>query len=282
MAYCNGSLYRNNSCGCGNNSGSCGYNSNGSCRCNSGCGCNGNNGVCGCNSGCGCNGNNGVCGCNNNGNCNNNGTCGCSNRPTCNFPPRPSVCSTCPPGTFPCPCRPPFYPNYCPCGCGGSNSLGFPSERCGGSNSSGFPSERVGTFAFLNSSGTTLTTGSIVPLRYVLGTGNLAKNTTSGALSLESGTYTASYSISGVIPESGVTITITPEYGGILHPEFARSFTSTATAQSFELSGLLGITLPTDTTLSLNLTIFGDVTVDTTIIGVNASMIINKIHDITG
>ena len=231
MAYCNSSLYRNNSCGCGNNSGSCG--------------CNSNNRVCGCNSGCGCNGNNGVCGCNTN----NNSTCGCSNRPMWNCPPRHSVCSTCPPGTFPCPCR---------------------------------PSERAGAFAFLSSSGTTLTTGSIVPLRYVLGTGNLAKNTTSGAVSLESGTYTAAYSVSGVAPEAGLTITVTPEYGGILHPEFARSFTSTAAAQSFELSGLLGITLPTDTTLSLNVTITGDATADTTITGVNASMIINKIYDITG
>lgn len=117
-------------------------------------------------------------------------------------------------------------------------------------------------------------------MRYVLGTGNLAKNTTGGAISLDSGTYTAAYSLSGVAPTAGITITVTPEYGGMLHPEFARSFTSGAAAESFELSGLLGVTLPADTTLSLNVTITGDAAADTTITGVNASMIINKICDI--
>lgn len=37
-----------------------------------------------------------------------------------------------------------------------------------------------------------------------------------------------------------------------------------------------------DTTLSLNVTIVGDATAETTLTGVNASMIINKVCDITG
>lgn len=251
MTYCGSSLYRNNSCGCNGNR-------------NSSCGCNGSR-----NSGAGC-----VC--DNNGNCScSNGVGGCTNSNSCGcnsgfFPPRPAMCNTCPPGTFPCPCRPfPWYPPYNNgCGCGG------------GGNNENYPVARAGTFAFLNSSGTTLTTGSIVPLRYVLGTGNLAKNTSGGSISLDSGTYTASYSISGVTPDAGTTVTITPEYGGTLHPEYSRSFTSTVAGDSFELSGLLGMTLPTDTTLTLNVTTTGDATADNTVTGVNASMIINKICDI--
>ena len=248
MTYCSNSLYRNNSCSCNNsNSGAgCVCDNNGNCSCN--------NGVGGCNTGsCGCN--TGSCGCNT-------GSCG---RHFCNFPPRSSVCGTCPPGTFPCSCRP--YGHYS-CGCNGNNSGIF------------FPNAQSGTFAFLNTSGTTLTTGSIIPLRYVLGTGCLAKNTSGGSVNLDSGTYTAAYSISGVIPTAGTTVTVTPEYGGMLHPEYSRSFTSSSAEQSFELSGLLGVTLPTDTTLSLNVTITGEAATDDTITGVNASMIINKICDI--
>ncbi len=271
MTYCRGSLYRNNSCGCSNNSNTgagCVCDNNGNCSCSNGVGgCNTSN-SCGCNTSnsCGCNAGN-SCG------CSGSGVGGSSVRPGFPFPPRPSVCSTCPPGTFPCPCRP-WY-NYCNGGCGCNGSVNGCANQYGNN-------DRAGTFAFLNSSGTTLATGSIIPLRYVLGTGCLAKNTTGGAISLDSGTYTAGYSISGVAPTAGITVTVTPEYGGMLHPEFARSFTSSAAAEAFELSGLLGVTLPSDTTLSLNVTITGDAAADTTITGVNASMIINKICDIAG
>lgn len=220
MTYCNGSPYRNNSCGCNNSSGSdCGSS---------------------------------VCGCNSNG--------------IYNFPPRPSDCRTCPPGTFSCPCRPPyppFYPPYQPCSGGGNTT----------------PPARAGSFAFLNSSGSTVTTGSVLPLRYVLGTGNLARDTTGGTVNLDSGVYTGVYSLSGTAPATGMTITVTPEYGGTLHSELSRSITSTAAGETFELSGVIGATLPTDTTLSLNVTISGDAT-ETGITGVNASMILNKLCDI--
>lgn len=231
MTYCSGSLYRNTSCGCSNNNNN---NTGAGCVCD-------NNGNCTCSNGIG--GNN---------------TCGCTNRPACPFPPRPSCNSCCPPGTFPCPCRPPYY-NPC-CGCNGN----------------GNPQNPVGSFAFLNSSGTTLTSGSIVPLRYVLGTGNLARNTAGGVVSLDSGAYAVSYSVNGVIPDSGVTVTITPEYGGAVHPELSRSFTSVGTDGSFEVSGIFGVTLPTDTTLSLNATVTGT-EAEATATGVNASMLITKV-----
>lgn len=141
------------------------------------------------------------------------------------------------------------------------------------------PPEREDSFALLNSSGSTLATGSIVPLRYVLGTGDFAKNTTGGTVSLDSGTYTAVYSLSGVVPTAATTVTVTPEYGGMLHPEYSRSFTSGIAGESFELSGIFGANLPSDTTLSLNVTITGDAAADTTITGVNASMIVNKTSD---
>ena len=272
MTYCNSSLYRNSSCGYGRNTGAgCVCDNNGNCSCS--------NGVGGCNTGSCGNGCNSNCG----GSCV--GGIG-TNRPSCNFPPRPSVYGTCPPGTFPCPCRP-YYPYSCGCsgdcngsGVGGCNTGNCGNNSCGCGNNNGCGcqgSSQPGAFAFLNSSGTTLTTGSIIPLRYVLGTGNLAKNTTGGSIALECGTYSASYSVSGVTPDAGTTITITPEYGGMLHPEYARSFTSSAADQSFEISGLLGITVPSDTTLSLNVTTTGDATADATVTGANASMILTKL-----
>ena len=140
--------------------------------------------------------------------------------------------------------------------------------------------ERAGTFAFLNTNGTTLATGSIVPFRYVLGTGNLGRNTTGGTVNLDSGTYIAAYSFGATSPTAGTTVTITPEYGGALHPEYARSFTVSADAQSFEISDLLAITLPTDSSLSLNVTITGGGTEPVTLTNVSASEIIYKVCDI--
>lgn len=140
--------------------------------------------------------------------------------------------------------------------------------------------ERAGTFAFLNTNGTTLTTGSIVPFRYVLGTGNLARNTNGGTVSLDSGTYIIAYSLGATAPTAGSTVTVTPEYGGALHPEYSRSFTVTAEGQSFELSDLLAITLPTDTSFSLNVTVNGCGTEPVTLTGVSASAIVYKVCDI--
>ncbi len=263
MAYWNGSC-RNNGCRCNNNT-----NTGAGCVCDNNGNCSCSNGIGGCNTGsCGCNTN--TCGCNNSGvgGCNTN-TCGC-NRPC--YPNRPSVCPICPPGTFPCPCRPPFFrPDWNVGPCNTCNGNGNNACGCNGNVDS--------AFAFLNSTGSNLTTGSIVPLRYVLGTGSLAKNTSGGTVSLDSGTYSIAYSLSGIAPEAGITVTVTPEYGGVLHPEFARSFTSSAAAQSFELSGLFAVTLPTDTTVSLNVTFTGDVAADASITGVNASMLVKKMYD---
>lgn len=257
MTYCGSSLYRNNSCGTvSRNSGAgCVCDNNGNCSCS--------NGISGC-------GNSGSCG------CGNSNTCGCgTNIPICNLPPRPSCHGTCPAGTFPChPPYPPFYP-YCPC-------MNSGNCGCGGNGNGNFPPAQSGTFAFLNSSGTTISTGSIIPLRYVLGTGNLAKNTSGGSINLDSGIYNGIYSVSGVAPGAGTTITVTPEYGGMLHPEYSRSYTSTTAGDSFEISGLIAMNPAADTTLSLNVTIVGDATAETTLTGVNASMIINKVCDITG
>ncbi len=247
--------------GCGNTK-SCCTNSTGGCGCSNNCG---NYGVAGYSIS-GCNNNIGNCG------CSNNGSCGCSNnagiaRCGCTkhhfpFPPQNSVCGTCPPGTRPCPCcYPPFFN-----GCGCSNNC----SGCGNNE---------GGYAFLNTASTSVTSGSVIPFRYVIGSGDLAKGTSGGIVSLDAGCYSVEYSLSATAPTAGITITVTPEYSGALHPEYARSFTTTAAEQTFDISGAFVTNLPADTSLSLVVTTTdatdGDITV--TLTDVNSSMLIRQL-----
>ena len=78
---------------------------------------------------------------------------------------------------------------------------------------------------------------------------------------------------------AGAIITVTPEYLGALHPEYSRSFTTTAADQTFDIAGSFVINLPTDTTLSLNVTITPPGTEAVTLTDVNASMLIRRISN---
>ena len=232
-----------------------------------------------------CNGRSG-CGCNSTSNIPVTNTCGCqsntlysANTNSCPyrynypFPPMGSVCGTCPAGTRPCSCC--GCGNHS-CGCGISNGCG-----CGcGCNCHNSCSNQTnqGTYAFFNSTGSTLTTGSIIPLRYVIGSGELGRGTTGGTVSLDSGVYSVEYSLGATADTAGAIITVTPEYLGALHPEYSRSFTTSAADQSFDIAGSFVVNLPTDTTLSLNVTITEpDATATTTLTGANASMLIRRI-----
>ena len=241
--------------------------------------CNNNRSSCGCNSCSGVLGTN-TCGCNNTGtSCGNiagqqTGTCGCGNRHHCYpFPPMGAVCGTCPPGTRPC------YYNSCNCGC--NNNCGCGNNSCGCNNNCGCGGNQGngGTYAFFNSTGSTLTTGSVIPLRYVIGSGELGRGTTGGVVNLDAGVYSAEYSLNASADTAGAVITVTPEYLGALHPEYSRSFTVTAADQSFDIAGSFVANLPTDTTLSLIVTITepDGVTTTTTLTGANASMLIRRI-----
>ena len=215
------------------------------------------------NSGCGCNNMN-SCNCNN---CS--GTMGANYYPTqlginnCTgspFPPIGSVCNTCPPGTRPCPCH---YFHHMPPFCNG-----------GGQGINNNP----GSYAFFNTSGTTLTTGSVIPYRYVIGSGELGRGTTGGTVNLGCGTYSVEYSLSAAADSQGAIITVTPEYLGALHPEYARSFTTSAAGQTFDIASSFVVNIPTDTTLSLVVTITEpDATTTTTLTGVNASMLLRRV-----
>ena len=168
-----------------------------------------------------------------------------------------AVAGTCPPGTRPCnPC----WGNYGGCNCGCSNQV------------------NTGTYAFFNSTGSTLTTGSVIPLRYVIGSGELGRGTTGGIVNLDAGIYSVEYSFNATADIAGATVTVTPEYLGALHPEYARSFNVGTSGQTSEIAGSFVANLPTDTTLSLIVTITEpDATSTTTLTGVNASMLIRRI-----
>ena len=241
-------------------------NNRSSCRSTNSCGCNNCSNVQGTNS-CGCNN------CQNNSNsCGNNKACGCYyNYP---FPPFGSVAGTCPAGTRPC--------NICGCNTCGCNNCGCYNNcgcnNCGNNNCGGCNNTSCtnGSYAFFNSTGSTVTTGSVIPLRYVIGSGELGRGTTGGTVNLDSGIYSVEYSLNATADTAGATITVTPEYLGALHPEYSRSFTTTAADQSFDIAGSFVVNLPTDTTLSLNVTITepDGSTETTTLTGVNASMLI--------
>ncbi len=176
-----------------------------------------------------------------------------------------------------------------PCGCGnscGCNGVGGVSS-CGCSNSCGCNNAcgcnscgrctGTGT-AFFNVTGTTLATGAVIPLRFVLGTGALSANNSTGTVNLSPGTYTASYSLSATAPTTDTTITITPEISGTLRTEFARTFTTTAADQSFEIGDLFAFNIPCDvaTTGSLSLIVtLSDGAASLT--DVNASLVLNKV-----
>lgn len=230
--------------------------------------CNNNRSSCGYNSCQGVLGTN-TCGCNNTGNCGNiaeqqtNG-CGCGHKHHYPFPPMGAVCGTCPPGTRPCN----YNPWNCGCGCGNNGC-----NNCGCNNQS-----NGGTYAFFNSTGSTLTTGSVIPLRYVIGSGQLGKGTTGGVINLDDGIYSAEYSFSASADTAGAVITVTPEYLGALHPEYARSFTVSAADQTFDIAGSFVANIPSDTALSLIVTITEpEAATVTTLTGVNASMLIRRI-----
>lgn len=123
-----------------------------------------------------------------------------------------------------------------------------------------------------------MTTGSVIPLRYVIGSGELGRGTTGGVVNLDSGIYSVEYSLNATADTIGSVITVTPEYLGALHPEYSRSFTTTGENQTFDIAGSFVANLPTDTTLSLIVTITEpDATATTTLTGVNASMLIRRI-----
>lgn len=212
-------------------------------------------------------------------------TCGCGHRHRSPFPPMGSVCGTCPPGTRPCSCNG-CGCNICGCGngcncgnnCGGNNcgNCGNCGNNCGSNCDN---QENGGTYAFFNSTGGTLTTGSVIPLRYVIGSGELGRGTTGGVVNLDAGTYSVEYSLNAAADTSGTVITVTPEYLGALHPEYSRSFTTSAVGQTFDIAGSFVTNLPTDTTLSLIVTITPPGTEVTTLTDVNASMLIRSISD---
>ena len=203
---------------------------------------------------CTCNSCQGVLGTNTHG-CQVNSCGGVGNQQTCTcghnhhpcfyspFPPAGAVAGTCPPGTRPC-CF-----NPCGYGCGNNCGCGNYGNNCGCGNTNG------GTYAFFNSTGNTLTSGSVIPLRYVIGSGDLGKGTAGGVVNLDSGVYSVEYSLNAAADTAGAVITVTPEYLGALHPEYARSFTTSAADQTFDIAGSFVVNLPTDTSLSLNVTI---------------------------
>ena len=164
-------------------------------------------------------------------------------------------------------------------GCGGCTGCGGNTNCCGCGSGGGDNNNGSGTYAFFNSTGSTLTTGSIIPLRYVIGSGDLGRGTTGGTVSLDAGVYSVEYSLNATSDLAGSTITITPEYLGALHPEYSRSFTTTAADQTFDFAGSFVVNLPTDTTLSLNVTTTEpeEATTATTLSGVNASMLIRRV-----
>ncbi|MBO4951231.1 MAG: hypothetical protein J6E38_09530 [Clostridia bacterium] len=207
------------------------------------------------------------------------GNCGCGHKHYYPFPPMSSVYGTCPPGTRPCHYNMCGCNNVCGCNnmCGCNNNCGC--NNCANNGGCGNDSGNAGTYAFFNSTGSTLTTGSIIPLRYVIGSGELGRGTTGGTVSLDAGVYSVEYSLNATSDIAGSTITITPEYLGALHPEYSRSFTTTAADQTFDFAGSFVVNLPTDTTLSLNVTTTEpeDATTATTLSGVNASMLIRRI-----
>ena len=100
-----------------------------------------------------------------------------------------------------------------------------------------------------------------------------------GSIPLDCGTYIIDYSFGATAPLAGRTVTITPEYGGTLHPEYARSFTITSEDQTFEISDTFSVNLQSDSTLTLNVTIDGDTATETTTLtGVNSSMYIRRVQ----
>lgn len=221
------------------------------------CGCSGGSGVLGTTS-CGCNNCGGILG-------QQTGNCGCHNHSP--FPARNSVCGTCPPGTRPC--YPLFNQWWNGCGC---NNCGCGGNGCCNNQSNG------GSYAFFNSTGSTLTTGSVIPLRYVIGSGELGKGTAGGVVNLDTGIYSVEYNLSASADTAGAIITITPEYLGASHPEYSRSFTVGTAGQTFDIAGSFVANIPSDTTLSLIVTITEpDATTTTTLTGVNASMLIRRI-----
>lgn len=213
------------------------------------------------------------CGCTNN-----NSSCSCSNcsracrppfwsddvrddyfPPIFPFPPQNSASNTCPPGTRPCRCP---WNNFC----GGWQNFD--------------PRRNVGEFAFLNTSGSTITTGGIVPLRYVNGTGFLAKDTSGGVINLDGGTYTAEFSFNATAPFAERTITVTPQISGTVRSDLSRSFTTSVASQAFDISNTFAFNVSCDspTTLSFIVTITGDTETDvTTLTSVNSSLVLKRI-----
>ena len=98
-------------------------------------------------------------------------------------------------------------------------------------------------------------------------------------MSLDAGCYSVEYSLSATSPLTGVTITVTPEYSGALHPEYSRSFTTSAADQTFDISGAFVANLPADTSLSLVVTATDDTGNDValTLTDVNSSMLIRQL-----
>lgn len=194
---------------------------------------------------------------------------GNSNNPGCSCYVRPCGCNS------GCGCSGVGGTNSCGCNNGCNNSCGC----TGGCNTNNCTCGRgcTGT-AFFNVTGTTLATGAVIPFRFVLGTGVLSSNNSTGTVNLDSGTYTAAYSLSATAPTAATTVTITPEISGTARPEFARTFTTGAADQSFEIGDLFAFNIPYDSTsngsLSLIVTLSDGAAALT---DVNASLVLNKV-----
>ncbi len=160
------------------------------------------------------------------------------------------------------------------CGCG--NSCSNCSNGCSSCNAC---NRCTGTgTAFFNVTGTTLATGAVIPFRYVLGTGALTNNNSTGTVNLDCGTYTAAYSLSATAPTNATTITITPEISGTARPEFARTFTTTAANQSFEIGDLFAFNIPYDTASNGSISLIATLSDGAAALtDVNASLVLNKV-----
>lgn len=150
------------------------------------------------------------------------------------FSPIQSQCPTCPAGTHACrPCN-----MNCQCGC---NSNINPRN-----------------VAFYNTTAQTIAPGNIVPFSYVTGTNTncgAVPTPTNGSIVLDCGLYLVSYSVNGVSPAAGQTITALPEYQGASHPEYARTQIVETEGGYFNLTNTFIASITTPTTLDVRLDI---------------------------
>ncbi len=178
------------------------------------------------------------------------------------FPNIQSQCPVCPPGTRPC--RP--MPMYCP----------YPPNCQNCDHDDNIEA------AFFNTTGATVSSGGLVPFAFVTGTGLMGRNVpTNGTIMLDSGLYLITYSINGVSPVAGQTITAVPEYQGTSHTEYSRSDTVDTVDGYFNLNNTFLAFITSDTTLDikLNITPAEATTTPVPVTDVSASLTLVKLRD---